>query len=97
MTTVGMAVAAETEIETVVDQALATPIEGDTTVEIESTTVDESQIVVDLEAPLTEADRDPAVEVATGSTMRLATAPMRWRCAATPLLCPRDSPHLCWP
>jgi hypothetical protein len=47
VTAVGMAVAAETEIEIVAAQDIETPIEGDPTVEIESTTVDESQIVVD--------------------------------------------------
>jgi hypothetical protein len=51
------AVAAETETEIVVAQDLETPMEGDPTVGIESTTVDESQIVVDTGAPLPDRGR----------------------------------------
>jgi hypothetical protein len=71
-----MTAAAETEIEIVAAQDLETPIEGDLTVEIESTTVDESQTVVGTGAPLTEDARDLVVEVATGLIMRLATVQM---------------------
>jgi hypothetical protein len=99
-TTVGMVVAAETETEIVVAQDLETevvaaqnletPIEEDPTVGIESTTVDESQIVVGTGAPLTEGARGLAAEAVTGLIMRLATVQMQLHCAPILDRCPRQ-------
>jgi len=95
-----MVVAAETETEIVVAQDLVTeimvaqdletPTEEDPTVGIESTTVDESQIVVDTGAPLTEGARGLAAEAVTGLMLRLATVQMQQHCAPILDHCPRQ-------
>jgi hypothetical protein len=103
VTIVGVVVAAETETEIVVAQDLETeivvaqdletPMEEDPTVGIESTTVDESQIVVDTGAPLTEGARGLAAEAVTGLMLRLAAVQMQQHCVPIlPILdhCPRQ-------
>lgn len=104
VTIVGMVVAAETETEIVaaqdfvteimVAQDLETPTEEDPTVGIESTTVDESQIVVDTGAPLTEGARGLAAEAVTGLMLRLGTVQMQQHCVLILDHCPRQPSSL---